>query len=44
MSRPGHVGIVVTGHDMMIDTPHPGQTVTWKSFTGSTDLVGFTSS
>jgi peptidoglycan DL-endopeptidase CwlO len=41
-SSPGHVGIVVAGHDMMIDAPTAGQTVTRKSFEGSTDLVGFT--
>jgi peptidoglycan DL-endopeptidase CwlO len=42
MSSPGHVGIVVSGHDMMIDAPQAGQTVTTQSFAGSTDLVGFT--
>jgi peptidoglycan DL-endopeptidase CwlO len=41
MTAPGHVGIVV-GHDMMIDAPQPGQTVTRQSFAGSADLVGFT--
>jgi peptidoglycan DL-endopeptidase CwlO len=39
---PGHVGIVIAGHDMMIDAPQTGQTVTAQSFAGSTDLVGFT--
>jgi cell wall-associated NlpC family hydrolase len=42
MSAPGHVGLVVAGHDMMIDAPTAGQTVTRQSFAGSTDLVGFT--
>jgi len=42
MTAPGHVGIVVAGHDMMIDAPQTGQTVTRQSFAGSTDLVGFT--
>jgi cell wall-associated NlpC family hydrolase len=42
MSAPGHVGIVVAGHDMMIDAPATGHTVTRQSFAGSTDLVGFT--
>jgi len=43
MSAPGHVGIVIAGHDMMIDAPQTGQTVTRQSFAGSADLVGFTS-
>ena len=42
LSSPGHVGIVVAGHDMMIDAPSTGLTVTRQSFAGSTDLVGFT--
>jgi len=42
MTAPGHVGIVIAGHDMMIDAPQTGQTVTTQSFAGSTDLVGFT--
>jgi peptidoglycan DL-endopeptidase CwlO len=42
MSAPGHVGIVIAGHDMMIDAPQTGQTVTTQSFAGSADLVGFT--
>jgi len=42
MSAPGHVGIVIAGHDMMIDAPQTGQTVTRQSFAGSADLVGFT--
>ena len=33
---------VVAGHDMMIDAPQTGQTVTRQSFAGSADLVGFT--
>jgi len=32
--------IVVGGHDMMIDAPAAGLTVTRQSFAGSTDLVG----
>jgi len=43
MTDPGHVGIVIAGHDMMIDAPQTGQTVTAQSFAGSTDLIGFTS-
>ncbi len=43
MSAPGHVGIVIAGHDMMIAAPTTGQTVTRQSFAGSADLVGFTS-
>ncbi len=43
MTAPGHVGIVIAGHDMMIDAPQTGQTVTTQSFAASTDLVGFTS-
>ena len=43
MSAPGHVGIVIAGHDMMIDAPTNGQTIARQSFAGSTDLVGFTS-
>ena len=42
MTSPGHVGIVIAGHDMMIDAPQTGQAVTIQSFAGSTDLVGFT--
>jgi cell wall-associated NlpC family hydrolase len=41
MTAPGHVGIV-TGHDTMIDAPFTGQVVREESFSGSTDLVGFT--
>ncbi len=41
MAAPGHVGIV-TGHDTMIDAPYTGQVVREESFSGSTDLVGFT--
>jgi len=41
MTAPGHVGIV-TGHDTMIDAPMPGEVVREESFSGSTDLVGFT--
>ena len=41
MTAPGHVGIV-TGHDTMIDSPMSGQVVHEESFSGSTDLVGFT--
>jgi peptidoglycan DL-endopeptidase CwlO len=41
MTAPGHVGIV-TGHDTMIDAPRTGQVVREESFSGSTDLVGFT--
>jgi cell wall-associated NlpC family hydrolase len=41
LAAPGHVGIV-TGHDTMIDAPYTGQVVREESFTGSTDLVGFT--
>ncbi|MGI8449106.1 MAG: NlpC/P60 family protein [Streptosporangiaceae bacterium] len=41
MTSPGHVGIV-TGHDTMIDAPFTGQVVQEESFSGSTDLVGFT--
>ena len=41
MAGPGHVGIV-TGHDTMIDAPYTGQVVREESFSGSTDLVGFT--
>jgi cell wall-associated NlpC family hydrolase len=41
MAAPGHVGIV-TGHDTMIDAPFTGQVVREGSFSGSTDLVGFT--
>jgi hypothetical protein len=40
-TAPGHVGIV-TGHDTMIDAPYTGQVVRQESFSGSTDLVGFT--
>ena len=42
MTSPGHVGILIAGHDMMIDAPQTGQTVTTQNFAGSTDLVGFT--
>jgi hypothetical protein len=42
MTAPGHVGIVIAGHDLMIDAPATGLTVTRQSFAGSTDLVGFT--
>jgi peptidoglycan DL-endopeptidase CwlO len=41
MTAPGHVGIV-TGHDTMIDAPFTGEVVREESFSGSTDLVGFT--
>jgi cell wall-associated NlpC family hydrolase len=41
MTAPGHVGIV-TARDTMIDAPHAGQVVRQESFSGSTDLVGFT--
>jgi cell wall-associated NlpC family hydrolase len=41
MSAPGHVGIV-TGNDTMIDAPMSGEVVREESFSGSTDLVGFT--
>jgi cell wall-associated NlpC family hydrolase len=41
MTAPGHVGIV-TGHDTMIDAPKTGQVIREESFSGSTDLVGFT--
>jgi cell wall-associated NlpC family hydrolase len=41
MASPGHVGIV-TGHDTMIDAPFTGEVVREESFSGSTDLVGFT--
>jgi peptidoglycan DL-endopeptidase CwlO len=41
MTAPGHVGIV-TGHDTMIDAPYTGQVVREESFSGSTDLIGFT--
>jgi cell wall-associated NlpC family hydrolase len=42
MTSPGHVGIIITGHDMMIDAPQTGQDVSIQSYAGSTDLVGFT--
>ena len=41
MTAPGHVGIV-TGNGTMIDAPMSGQVVREESFSGSTDLVGFT--
>jgi len=41
MAAPGHIGIV-TGHDTMIDAPFTDQVVREESFSGSTDLVGFT--
>jgi peptidoglycan DL-endopeptidase CwlO len=41
MTAPGHVGIV-TGHGTMIDAPFTGQVVREESFSGSTDLAGFT--
>ncbi len=41
MSAPGHVGIV-TGRGTMIDAPMSGEVVREQSFSGSTDLVGFT--
>jgi cell wall-associated NlpC family hydrolase len=41
MIAPGHVGIV-TGHDTMIDAPFTGEVVREESFSGSTDLAGFT--
>jgi cell wall-associated NlpC family hydrolase len=41
MTAPGHVGIV-TGHDTMIDAPFTGQVVREETFSGSTDLAGFT--
>jgi peptidoglycan DL-endopeptidase CwlO len=41
VTAPGHVGIV-TGHDTMIDAPYTGQVIRQESFSGSTDLVGFT--
>ena len=42
VTAPGHVGIV-TSPGTMIDAPHTGQVVREESFSGSTDLVGFTS-
>jgi cell wall-associated NlpC family hydrolase len=42
MTAPGHVGILIPGHDMMIDAPHTGLTITRQSYVGSTDLVGYT--
>jgi peptidoglycan DL-endopeptidase CwlO len=41
MAAPGHVGIV-TGHDTMINAPFTGEVVREESFSGSTDLAGFT--
>ena len=41
MTAPGHVGIV-TGPGTMIDAPYTGQVIREKSFSSSTDLVGFT--
>ena len=41
LTAPGHVGIV-TGPGTMIDAPTSGQVVREESFSGSTDLVGFT--
>ena len=41
MTAPGHVGIV-TGRGTMIDAPMSGEVVREESFSGSTDLVGFT--
>ena len=41
MTAPGHVGIV-TGRGTMIDAPMSGEAVREESFSGSTDLVGFT--
>jgi cell wall-associated NlpC family hydrolase len=41
ITAPGHVGII-TSHDTMIDAPMSGEVVHEESFTGSTDLVGFT--
>ena len=41
MTAPGHVGIV-TGPGTMIDAPFTGEVVREESFSGSTDLVGFT--
>jgi cell wall-associated NlpC family hydrolase len=41
ITAPGHVGIV-TGNGTMIDAPYTGQVVREESFSGSTDLVGFT--
>jgi cell wall-associated NlpC family hydrolase len=41
MTSPGHVGIVIPGHDMMIDAPHTGEDVSVQSYAGSADLVGF---
>ena len=41
MTAPGHVGIV-TGPGTMIDAPYTGQAVREETFSGSTDLVGFT--
>ncbi len=41
MTAPGHVGIV-TGAGTMIDAPYKGQAVREETFSGSTDLVGFT--
>jgi peptidoglycan DL-endopeptidase CwlO len=42
MTSPGHVGIVIPGHDMMIDSPASHQVVSEQSYVGSLDLVGFT--
>lgn len=42
MTSPGHVGIIIPGHDMMIDAPHTGQDVSAQSYAGSTDLAGYT--
>jgi cell wall-associated NlpC family hydrolase len=41
MTSPGHVGIVIPGHDMMIDAPATGQDVSAQSY-ARPDLVGFT--
>jgi hypothetical protein len=42
MTSPGHVGIIIAGHDIMIDAPQTGQDVTIQSYAGSADLAGFT--
>ena len=41
MTSPGHVGIVIPGHDLMIDAPATGQDVSVQSY-ALPDLVGFT--
>ena len=34
MTAPGHVGIVIAGHDMMIDAPHDGPDRNQAEFRG----------